>query len=218
MLDEQKYNDLKEQHNNDNKYDDKFVLSKLMEGNTRDDIAKMLGHKNYRSIDMYMRRKGYIWNSEKQLYVIKVSSDFQEDIHDINNDKICDYNCDTNNDNICDLNCYVKTLNNCDTNCKDKVDNVYINLKDKQTLLMNDKTSKIFNIINESKTSININIILINVKKNTNFTLKKDDVILLENSNNKTLQTISIPAQTKFKYELNLSEVDPELYILIENK
>ncbi|MSR91190.1 hypothetical protein [Inconstantimicrobium porci] len=88
MLDEQKYNDLKEQHNNDNKYDDKFVLSKLMEGNTRDDIAKMLGHKNYRSIDMYMRRKGYIWNSEKQLYVIKVSSDFQEDIHDINNDKI----------------------------------------------------------------------------------------------------------------------------------
>ena len=44
------------------------------------------------------------------------------------------------------------------------------------------------------------------------------DVILLENSNNKTLQTISIPAQTKFKYELNLSEVDPELYILIENK
>ena len=45
-----------------------------------------------------------------------------------------------------------------------------------------------------------------------------NDVILLENSNNKTLQTISIPAQTKFKYELNLSEVDPELYILIENK
>ena len=88
MLDEQKYNDLKEQHNNDNKYDDKFVLSKLMEGNTRDDIAKMLGHKNYRSIDMYMRRNGYIWNSEKQLYVIKISSDFQEDIHDINNDKI----------------------------------------------------------------------------------------------------------------------------------
>ena len=147
------------------------------------------------------------------------NNDSKADLNiDINNDKICDYNCDTNNDNICDLNCYVKTLNNCDTNCKDKVDNVYINLKDKQTLLMNDKTSKIFNIINESKTSININIILINVKKNTNFTLKKDDVILLENSNNKTLQTISIPAQTKFKYELNLSEVDPELYILIENK
>lgn len=50
-------------------YDDKYILKRLMEGITREEIALELNHKTYRTIDMYMRRHGYTWNSERQIYV-----------------------------------------------------------------------------------------------------------------------------------------------------
>ncbi|KAJ52039.1 hypothetical protein BD780_000013 [Clostridium tetanomorphum] len=56
-------------------YDDKYILKRLMEGITRDEIAIELNHKNYRTIDMYMRRHGYSWNSEKQIYVKGIDSE-----------------------------------------------------------------------------------------------------------------------------------------------
>lgn len=52
-------------------YDDKYILKNLLSGKTRDEIAKELNHKNFRTIDMYMRRRGYIWSSERQLYILK---------------------------------------------------------------------------------------------------------------------------------------------------
>lgn len=50
-------------------YDDKYILRNLLSGKSRDEIATELNHKNYRTIDMYMRRHGYTWNAQRQLYV-----------------------------------------------------------------------------------------------------------------------------------------------------
>jgi hypothetical protein len=52
-------------------YDDRFILKKLLSGKTREQIALELHHKSYRTIDMYMRRHGYIWDGNKQIYIIK---------------------------------------------------------------------------------------------------------------------------------------------------
>jgi hypothetical protein len=43
----------------------------LLSGKTREQIALELHHKSYRTIDMYMRRHGYIWDGNKQIYIIK---------------------------------------------------------------------------------------------------------------------------------------------------
>ncbi|MCM1990264.1 hypothetical protein [Oceanirhabdus seepicola] len=58
--------------NSKSNYDDKFILKRLLEGHTRDDIAAELRHKNYRTLDMYMRRRGYIWDTFKQTYIPKL--------------------------------------------------------------------------------------------------------------------------------------------------
>lgn len=55
-------------------YDDEYILKCLMKGITREDLAVKLNHKNYRTLDMYMRRRGYFWDSEKQTYVKKTNS------------------------------------------------------------------------------------------------------------------------------------------------
>lgn len=62
-------------HTNSNaSYDDKFILQKLMEGISREELAEELNHKSYRTLDMYMRRRGYKWDSYKQIYVLKSDS------------------------------------------------------------------------------------------------------------------------------------------------
>ncbi|NMM65106.1 hypothetical protein HBE96_21205 [Clostridium sp. P21] len=55
-------------------YDDEYILKCLMEGITREDLAVKLNHKNYRTLDMYMRRRGYFWDSERQIYAKKINS------------------------------------------------------------------------------------------------------------------------------------------------
>lgn len=52
-------------------YDDKFILKSLLLGKTREEIADTLNHKSYRTLDMYMRRRGYYWDGERQIYVKK---------------------------------------------------------------------------------------------------------------------------------------------------
>jgi len=52
-------------------YDDKYILKRLMEGMTREEIAEELNHKNYRTLDMYMRRRGYKWDSNRMTYIHK---------------------------------------------------------------------------------------------------------------------------------------------------
>ncbi|MCY6355110.1 hypothetical protein [Clostridium sp. ZS2-4] len=52
-------------------YDDKYIIKSLFSGKTRDDLAKEFNHKNYRTLDMFMRRRGYFWDSNKQNYLLK---------------------------------------------------------------------------------------------------------------------------------------------------
>lgn len=52
-------------------YDDKYILKRLMEGLSREELALELEHKSYRTLDMYMRRRGYRWDSNKHIYVLK---------------------------------------------------------------------------------------------------------------------------------------------------
>lgn len=54
-------------------YDEKYILKSLLLGKTRDDLAEEFNHKSYRTLDMYMRRRGFIWDSNKQNYVPKPS-------------------------------------------------------------------------------------------------------------------------------------------------
>ncbi|MDW8802577.1 hypothetical protein P8V03_15625 [Clostridium sp. A1-XYC3] len=69
-------------------YDDKYILKKLMEGKSREEIALNLNHKNYRTLDMYMRRRGYVWDSIRQTYIIKNNFSSKESFHDSMSGKV----------------------------------------------------------------------------------------------------------------------------------
>lgn len=49
------------------------VLQGLAEGRSREELAVAFGHKNYKSLDMYMRRKKFIWDRFRQTYVPEFS-------------------------------------------------------------------------------------------------------------------------------------------------
>lgn len=49
------------------------ILQGLAKGKTRDELAEQFGHKNYRTLDIYMRRRNFIWDSQQQMY--KLESD-----------------------------------------------------------------------------------------------------------------------------------------------
>lgn len=52
-------------------YDERVneIIRGLVEGKSRDMIAKELGYKNYKTLDIYMRRKNFKWDSVHQKYV-----------------------------------------------------------------------------------------------------------------------------------------------------
>lgn len=52
-------------------YDERVIeiLRGMVEGKTRDELAQELGHKNYKTLDIYMRRKNFMWDRNKQAYV-----------------------------------------------------------------------------------------------------------------------------------------------------
>lgn len=52
-------------------YDDKVknVIRLLTEGVNREEIAKQMGYSNYKSLDMYVRRRNFHWDSNNQNYV-----------------------------------------------------------------------------------------------------------------------------------------------------
>lgn len=52
-------------------YDERVneIIRGLVEGKSRDTIAKELGYKNYKTLDIYMRRKNFKWDSMNQKYV-----------------------------------------------------------------------------------------------------------------------------------------------------
>lgn len=47
----------------------KEIQRAFVKGKTRDEIAKEFGYKNYKTLDIYMRRKNYCWDSSKKNYV-----------------------------------------------------------------------------------------------------------------------------------------------------
>ena len=66
-------------------YDDRvnYILRSLAAGISREDLAKELKHKDYRSLDMYMRRKNFTWSREEQNYkpvTTRLSKDKLNDI------------------------------------------------------------------------------------------------------------------------------------------
>ncbi|WP_342533886.1 hypothetical protein MHB40_03145 [Lysinibacillus sp. FSL K6-0057] len=44
------------------------ILQGLTQGKTRDELAEEFGHKNYKTLDMYMRRRDFEWDSDKGIY------------------------------------------------------------------------------------------------------------------------------------------------------
>lgn len=52
-------------------FDEKLqhILCSLSQGKTREKIAEEAGNKNWKSVDMYMRRRNYHWDSKKQTYL-----------------------------------------------------------------------------------------------------------------------------------------------------
>lgn len=51
------------------------ILTGLVEGKTRDELAIEFNHSNYKSLDIYMRRKGFTWDATIQNYVLKSDED-----------------------------------------------------------------------------------------------------------------------------------------------
>ena len=48
------------------------ILRSLAQGKTREEIALEDGNKNWKTIDMYMRRRNFQWDGHKQTYVPKL--------------------------------------------------------------------------------------------------------------------------------------------------
>lgn len=48
-----------------------YIVQQLGQGVTREELALEFDHKDYKALDMYMRRKGYTWDAETLNYVIK---------------------------------------------------------------------------------------------------------------------------------------------------
>lgn len=57
------------------------ILRGLAEGKSRDELAAEFGYKNYKSLDIYMRRKNFIWDRVKQTYVPEFSRVDVKSIH-----------------------------------------------------------------------------------------------------------------------------------------
>ncbi len=55
------------------------INKQLLSGASREHLAKFFGHKSYKSLDMFMRRKNYAWNGNKQVYEIKAKKPKKED-------------------------------------------------------------------------------------------------------------------------------------------
>ena len=63
-------------------YTPENINKQLLLGKSREQLAKLFGHKSYKSLDMYMRRKNYAWNGDKQVYEIKAKRPKKEDLNE----------------------------------------------------------------------------------------------------------------------------------------
>ncbi|MED0665942.1 hypothetical protein P4T04_06375 [Bacillus badius] len=56
----------------------KEILRELAAGRTREELAEEAGNTNWKSIDMYMRRRNFTWDSRKQTYIPR-KNPFEQD-------------------------------------------------------------------------------------------------------------------------------------------
>lgn len=54
------------------------ILKGLADGKTREQLAEEFGNSNWKSVDMYMRRRDYTWDGRKQTYVQNVELDIPQ--------------------------------------------------------------------------------------------------------------------------------------------
>lgn len=54
------------------------ILVGLADGKTREQLAEEFGNSNWKSVDMYMRRRDYTWDGRKQTYVQNVELDIPQ--------------------------------------------------------------------------------------------------------------------------------------------
>jgi len=47
------------------------ILTGLVSGRTREELSNEFNHKTYKTLDIYMRRKGFTWDADQQNYVLK---------------------------------------------------------------------------------------------------------------------------------------------------
>lgn len=50
----------------------KEILKGLEEKRSREELAELFGHKTYKTLDIYMRRKNFMWHAREQMYIPKV--------------------------------------------------------------------------------------------------------------------------------------------------
>lgn len=58
----------------------KEILKGLAEGKTREQLAKELGYKNMKSMDVVIRRKNFVWDSREQNYVPKIKKGVNKEV------------------------------------------------------------------------------------------------------------------------------------------
>jgi len=71
-------------------YDERVneILRGLAEGKTREELAEEFGHRSYKTLDIYMRRKNFIWDRAKQTYVPEAGSAGKEHMGPISSTKV----------------------------------------------------------------------------------------------------------------------------------
>ncbi|MEK4712029.1 hypothetical protein [Sporosarcina sp. FSL K6-5500] len=47
------------------------ILTGLVSGRTREELSNEFNHKTYKTLDIYMRRKGFTWDADQQNYALK---------------------------------------------------------------------------------------------------------------------------------------------------
>ena len=62
-------------------YSPEKINSELKQGRSREELAGEYGHKNYKALDMYMRRNGYKWDKDKQYYIPREAPNYDPEEH-----------------------------------------------------------------------------------------------------------------------------------------
>ncbi|MEK4712056.1 hypothetical protein [Sporosarcina sp. FSL K6-5500] len=57
------------------------ILTGLVSGRTREELSNEFNHKTYKTLDIYMRRKGFTWDADQQNYALKQEDTASQSSH-----------------------------------------------------------------------------------------------------------------------------------------